>query len=429
MKVCLIKISNILGINELEIKPGGYTEISGANGVGKSSVLEAIRAAVTGGKDATLLRNGAAKGEIVLVLEDGTEIKKRITESGASVDVSRGEMKVMKPAEHIKALVDLLSVNPVAFLNAPEKERVQVLLEAMPIVVDKERLAGWDTGGPPPAGLDGLDLVEHVRKNIYDERTLLNRESKSKRATAQQLRDGLPSEEAIPDTAELESRQAAIDTAKDQKFAAIDAKLKGLRDERDAEVAKLRKQIEEINAVIATLNAGFAEQERKAEVARSEAISAHASARNEINTQLAAINEKRQAAARAAQARETVAKMDQEAERLERRSEKCTNDLASLESYKSVLLAKLPIPGLEVRDGKIYRNGVSFDRLNTATRVTIAVDIAKLRAGPLKLICVDDIEHLDEETYAEFRKQAEASGLQFIVSKVSSGPMKISTNV
>ena len=65
MRVAHVRISNILGIEEIEFAPGGFTEVSGGNGAGKTSVLEAIRAALRGGNDATLLRNGADRGEIV----------------------------------------------------------------------------------------------------------------------------------------------------------------------------------------------------------------------------------------------------------------------------------------------------------------------------------------------------------------------------
>ncbi|MCQ4574556.1 MAG: ATP-binding protein, partial [Candidatus Brocadiales bacterium] len=71
MKVAAIKIHNILGIESLEIKPNSMTFIEGENGAGKTSVLEAIKAIIHGGHDATLLRNGADKGEIVLVLDNG----------------------------------------------------------------------------------------------------------------------------------------------------------------------------------------------------------------------------------------------------------------------------------------------------------------------------------------------------------------------
>jgi DNA repair exonuclease SbcCD ATPase subunit len=72
MHISKVKITNILGIDELEFQPGQFNAFTGGNGSGKTSALEAIKAALKGGHDATLLRNGADKGEVVLVLDDGS---------------------------------------------------------------------------------------------------------------------------------------------------------------------------------------------------------------------------------------------------------------------------------------------------------------------------------------------------------------------
>lgn len=63
MRIAKISIKNVLGIEELEIdSPGALTVIEARNGRGKSSTMEAIRAVVDGGHDASLLRHGAEQG-------------------------------------------------------------------------------------------------------------------------------------------------------------------------------------------------------------------------------------------------------------------------------------------------------------------------------------------------------------------------------
>ena len=61
LRIAHLKISNILGIDELEFSPAGFNDIRGKNGTGKTSVLEAIKAATGKGHDATLLRKGETK--------------------------------------------------------------------------------------------------------------------------------------------------------------------------------------------------------------------------------------------------------------------------------------------------------------------------------------------------------------------------------
>ena len=86
MQISHLTIRNILGIDELELSPQGFTQISGPNGTGKTSVLEAIKSALSAGHDATLLRHGAEKGEIVLVLDDGLEVTKTVKPSASTTD-------------------------------------------------------------------------------------------------------------------------------------------------------------------------------------------------------------------------------------------------------------------------------------------------------------------------------------------------------
>lgn len=120
MKISHVRISNILGIASLEFTAGKFNLITGPNGQGKTSVLEAIKSVVVGGHDATLLRKGEDKGEVVLLLDDNTEIRKRVTSKSSPLDVIQDGGKVQRPTEIIRALTDMLSVNPVDFL-APRK--------------------------------------------------------------------------------------------------------------------------------------------------------------------------------------------------------------------------------------------------------------------------------------------------------------------
>jgi hypothetical protein len=117
--------------------------------------------------------------------------------------------------------------------------------------------------------------------------------------------------------------------------------------------------------------------------------------------------------------------MIDESAALKAEAEAATAALEALEAYKSELLHALPIPGLEVRGPEIYFDGVVFDRLNTAKRVEIAVEVAKLRAGTLGLVCVDGIELLDSEAFEAFREQAINSGVQLVVTRVGDGELNI----
>lgn len=428
MKVSHIKISNILGIEALEFSPGGITEISGSNGAGKTSVLEAIRSTLRGGSDATLLRQGATSGEVVLVLDDGTSIRKRVTEKGATVDVTRGDAVLKKPASVIAQLSDALSVNPIEFLRAPEKQRVEALLQCMPVEVDEGRinqitgtlLRNTITG-------TGLDALEAARKQIYDNRTGVNRSLKDKEATINQLRATLPAEPLPepPSDAQLQEQQQAIDATRDAEVARIQGKLGDIREQAQGRIEALHQQIDALRQEITREEREMQETAHRAASAIQDTQNEHQLASADIKRELAQIAADSQQRARYAQTAETIEGLAADLGALKAESEACTGALDGLESYKAELMAALPISGLEIREGQVFREGIAFDRLNTAQQVDIAIEIAKLRAGELGLICVDGLELLDHAAYEAFRERAEASGLQLVVSRVSDGPLEV----
>lgn len=438
MKISHVSIKNILGIAELELSPQGFTEISGPNGTGKTSILEAIKSVLSTGHDATLLRKGADVGETVLVLDDGTELSKRVTPNGSTSTVRRDGKKAPRPAEAIKALTDMLSVNPVDFLRAPKKDRVRVLLESMPIEADTQHLselAGIDVR--PQPGVHALHVIQLVHTQVYDARTGTNRAVKEKQATINQLEAAVPPAPAgvDGDETELVERINEATAAREGLLKRIQTKLDGLRTQAQKDIdtvrAEVQRQIDEAKATgqakVDAINAELAEQEKKAGVARENAVAKHTDTIQPLNTQLQIIRNDREAAGRRNQTLETIENLRTELTTLTKEAAQQTKALEDIEAYKAELLAGLPIPGVEVIDGEIYREGVQFDRLNTSQQVGIAIEIAKLRAADLGIVCVDGCELMDSAHLEELRRQAAESGLQMFITRVTDNDFGIDT--
>lgn len=438
MQIARVKIENILGIDNLEFEAGQFNVLAGKNGHGKTSVLEAIKAALKGGNDATLLRNGAESGEVVLVLEDGYEIRKRVTPRTATTTVVRDGKTQPRPAEFITSITDMMSINPVDFLLAAKKDRVRVLLEAMPLALDVDRLkamAGDDVSVPD--GMHPLYTIDAVRKSVFEHRTDVNRSEKEKSATINQLRDTMPEAPDVSITGSEDELAAQKEAAEEHAIAElerIDSKLNGIKvanfQKIDAIRVKLQADIDALKAAAsAEVDAIKAEEERIAGLAaKQRAITEQerTAKLTPINETLAVLRANRGALAKREQAEALIAKIRDEREELARKSESLTKAIDAIDAYKLELLSALPVRGLEVVDGELYRDGVQFDRLNTAQRVAIAIEIAKLRSGDLKVCCVDGIECLDAESLAELQNSAKESGLQFFVSKVADGGFTIS---
>ena len=66
MNIVKIKIKNLFGIKEYEAD-GKSIELGGKNGTGKTSVIDAIRYALTNKSDRDyIVRNGETEGEILI---------------------------------------------------------------------------------------------------------------------------------------------------------------------------------------------------------------------------------------------------------------------------------------------------------------------------------------------------------------------------
>lgn len=439
MRIAHVKISNILGIAELEFTPEGFNEISGPNGTGKTSVLEAIKACVSTGHDATLLRKGAEKGEAVLVLDDGTELTRTVTADKSANKVRKEGKNVSRPAEAIKALTDSYSANPIEFLRARKQDRVKVLLETMPLEADIAKLQEI-TGIPVTAepGTHALSVIETLHKEIYDDRTGTNRAVKEKDNAINQLRMTMPDAPGGVEGSEDEiiAQVRAADEAKNAELERVATKLSGIKkanqEKIDAIRAEAQKQIDAIKEKALKDVEDIHTEERRIEglagTQRENTIQKHASTVAPLNTALEAIKSNRSAHAKREQAMQTIKTMEQDLTGLQADVARQTKALADLEQYKADLLAALPIPGVEVKEGEIYRDGVHFDRLNTAQQVWVAVEIAKLRSGALGVCCVDGIELLDPKAFEEFRDQALASNLQLFVSRVSGEDFAVKTS-
>lgn len=419
MKVAKIEISNILGIVDLMIEPGKITKITGKNGAGKSSVIAAVQACLKGGSQAELLRSGAESGEIVLVLDNGMKITKSITADETKITVSNENGKVSKPMDIIKNLSDALSVNPVEFLTADPKSRADYLLESMPMTVDMEELKKIiDVDGAPflvgqnEVKGHALKVLEAIQKSIFTSRQDVNRNMKEKKATVEQLEAGLTRpkktvEEMREDLVKSENRGRILKESKDSQIA-------NLQDERSRALLEIereaQKKRDELNAKFEIDKAGTGGLEIEIQTVRNEY--------QEIQREI-------EAGIKAQSAIDVVDKMKAEAERLTGVSEKYTTMIDGLKQYKEKLLANLPISGLEIKDGVIFRNGVDFDTLNTAQQIGIAVELAKLRAKTLGLICLDGAERLDSERFAELEKAISETDLQIIVTRVSDEDLKV----
>lgn len=467
MNVKQIKIRNILGIEELEIQPGKITAISGKNGAGKSSIIEAIKSVFAGGQDITLLRQGTTVGEVGLLLDDGTELTRRVTTKGSSLVVAHPTLgKVSKAQAAVEQLALIQSVNPVQFLLLPSKKRTEYLLEICPITIDSDWLASvYERSGKKGEKITespSLEDVTTLRQHIYDLRTAANGTAREKAILIEQIASSLPSEKELntdfsAEVLALEHQISAAEEWSQLEFSRIDKMEKEMINaarvecnQRTSEAEELwRSKQAEIHKKIDALQQELSNEQAKyyqsindiqnIELENRHSIEGSATAEKSqiqqtlhstispLKSQLATLREKEKNLAAHRKTEEIVAQLKNEVTYSEERAQYLTSLIGEIDSTKKNLLSRLPIEGLEIVDGEIYRHGIHFDRLNTAQRVEIAFQLALLNTQSLPLMYVDNAECLDNESLLHLSDMASQAEVQLIVSMVSDDVLTIST--
>lgn len=494
MKVTRIEIRNLLGIESLDVEPGALTVITGGNGVGKTSFLTAVRAIATEGHDPSLLRTGAEKGSVRIILEDGSILEKTVTPKNSSFSGIHPKVgKVSRARAWVDSLVDELGVDPLAIINCPASKRAEYLADLLSFEVTDEQLQSAVRGPirnlAATKRLPGLDRIKAVREALYDERTGHNKTRKDKLATVEQLRGTIPPARLVAvDPSALRARKEAAERERDaavrdaeaeaqavtaqaeRDFQALknqlataktnavkslhtneaadllaiqqdaDAKIQAIRVEAEARSAAVRSaRSEGERTILANLSAQHetgqafaAERTRaageKARAAIRAANDAAAPVLEALAAELAAAEAAEREEIRSARTREIIAQAETDAETAGAEAETLTAGIRGLDALRAALLAQVPVPGLELRDGQVYVDGHPFDRVNTARQMEIALEVALLRAKDVPLLVADHGEALDTPAWAALETKAAGLGMTLIVARRTDGPLTVTTH-
>ena len=446
-----LRIINVLKIEHLDIKLGKITRISGKNDTGKSCTLEAVKSLIQGGTDATLLRQGAEKGEVVLILDDGLELREDLAPGKQERKVIHPQLgPVTRPQTFIYSLITSSSFNPAEFLTAKGERQKELALQAIPLEVTAGQLhdaTGYHPGHQIPPRMHGLQAIAVHQKDLYDARTNVNRDLKQATATVKSLRESLP--EDPPDgnwATEIqrcedrlgahalawgEKKQAcaketsdAIGRLKDEVFLRdqdfhqrAEDKIRGLAEAIRGIQAGLSKDLDslhnELEQAVAKQSAVGHEAEKALELS-------YRPQHEELLRQKANAETMKEQHIRAESARALLEKTAKEAGKLKSESERLSAALKKLDAFKAQVSATMPIPDLEIgTDGLIYK-GFPLHRNAESARVMLAVELAALQAGKLGLILVDGVECLDSSTQALLEEVIRSKpGLRAILARTT----------
>jgi len=366
----------------VEIEPtGNVVTISGRNGEGKTSVLDAISAALLGERAFKLekpIHEGADEAVVEVDLGDFV-VRRRWRGERSQLEVTLASgAAVPKPRQVLDDLIGRLSFDPLSFAQAEAKEQRRMLLEV--------------------AGLTAADAeIQGKRQTAYDARTQHNRDAKRLKA---QL-DGLP--RPAPE----------LSTAEKVDISAVAVELSTASRELD-EFLRLRTQVASVDAEMVSLRERLAslEQTREGMVARGrELAKKNLPPRvEELQLQLGNAQTINEAVERRLR-REEVA---EEAKASEAAARKATEMIEEADARRQELLASadLPIGGLGVDDDGVLLNGQPFSQASAAERLRTSVAMAMAMNPRLRVIRIADASLLDSSNLALISQMAEDKDFQ-----------------
>jgi DNA repair exonuclease SbcCD ATPase subunit len=412
MKIIALTAENVKKLVAVHIEPNGnMVQITGKNGQGKTSVLDAIWWALEGAThiQATPIRKGATEARIRLDLGELIVTRKfKAKEEGGytttiAVETADGA-KYSSPQAVLDKLIGHLSFDPLAFTRMESKDQVKALQAFVP-------------------GVD-FAAIERAQKADFDARTAVNRRVKDLRAQA----DGI----AIPADAPKE----AVDET------ALVAKLESAG-QHNADIEKRRGNREKLADHITSLRAGAAEQ-----IARAEKLEAEAAAERRVaaaNTKEADDGQAKLDAAPALPApidttavrteietaRRSNAVFAQrnhridivaQADKAEVQAKALTEAMAKRETDKQakIAAAALPVQGLGFGDGVVTLDGLPFDQASDAQQLRASIAIAAAMNPKLRVIRVRDGSLLDDEAMQQLATYAAEHDLQVWIERVDS---------
>lgn len=415
LKIISLQAENIKRLVAVRIDPKGraLVEITGANGSGKTSVLDSIWWAIGGlaNVQKSPIRRGQQKAKIRLDLGEFiiTRTFARASDAGdeftSAIAVESADgVRLSSPQRVLDSFYDALSFDPLEFARMKPRDQFDALRAMVP--------------GADFEKLDGLNRTDFAK------RTELNRQAKMKKAEAEAIGipEAVPSERVdeaalVDEVASVGEHNAQIELRQGRRETVVEVAAM-LRNDAAALTAKARKMREDADAIDRSSAEKTAEAEclekqlREAEPLPEPKDAAEVRKRLEEAKRTNALIDK--VARRKA--------LQDEAEALEASTAVLTAAMEAREQEKCTAIAnaKLPVDGLGFGDGHITLNGVPFDQASGAEQLRASMAIAMASNPRLRVIRCRDGSLLDEEGLRIVEEMAAGHDFQCWLERVDS---------
>lgn len=410
MKIIALTAENIKKLTAVEIRPdGNLVQITGANGSGKTSVLDSIWWAISGSKNVqrTPIHKGAEKAVIRLDLGD-LIITRRFNrqEDGdytTSLAVENAEgAKYPSPQTVIDKLIGSLAMDPLAFARSEPRAQFETL---------KRFVTGFDFGEH-----------ERAQKADYDARTNANRRAKDAESRAAQFTlpadvpaDPINEDELLERLTEAQTHNGDIEVRKERRAnvaADVERSRRAAADARER-AAELRRQADKCDADAAGHDKTADDLKAKLDAAGKlpDPI--------DLSTIRGELDAARATNAMVQQRRNRDGFLS-EAKTATGESEALTAKMKARDAakMKAIAEAALPLDGIGFGDGFVTLNGVPFDQASDAEQLRASCAIAMASNPKLRVLRIRDGSLLDENGLRSLAEMADANDYQVWVERV-----------
>lgn len=469
MKCSKIKIKNLFGIKEYEMR-GESIELSGKNGAGKTSVIDAIRYGLTNksGRD-YIVRNGENEGEILIETDNGIRIDRKARTTQADYkSVKKDGREVGSPETFLRDIFTTLQLSPVEFMEMDKKQQNATILDMIEYPWDMGKIREWFGEIPDWVSYDQnilqvLNDIQAENGEYFQHRQGINRDMRNKRAFINDIANAIPTgydaekwehenvgeiyreietirkeNETIEKAKRLlENRSNKVrnfEANKEIELSAIDREFAGRETQLKEQIASLEEQIRSSKKELEGLGEkkqdkiALAEQTYKTNIAKYDAELAEYEeyATKEIKD-VSGLSEQAETAEKMKGHLNEYRRMENlqaEVEKLAEESRLLTEKIDKARTLPGEILQKasIPIEGLTVQNGVPLIHGLPISNLSDGEKLDLCIDVAIQKPNGLQIILIDGVEKLSTDMRNELYKKCKDKGLQFIATRTTDDP-------
>lgn len=410
-RIIELRVENFKRVSALTLHPNsGVTTVSGRNGQGKSSTLDAVQAAL-GGKDSIptrAVKTGADKALVVVKTDDYTITRSFRADGTSALKVESADgAKYSSPQAMLDGILGSLSFDPLAFTRMKPRDQAETL----------RALAGLD-----------FTTLDADRARVFESRTVVNREVKRLEGELSGLPEypDAPSEPvSVADlAAELSAAEASAANHRDLEHDVRNAERK-LEETRIA-YQRNRSRRAEIEAALAKCDEEGAAIEASGRDWAADVVACRKNLDAHTVVDVAPVRE-RLASADAVNAKVRAnarhAEVSAELQRRRSQADELTTKIAEADAAKVTLLrnAEFPLEGLSLGDDGVTLAGIPFEQASSAEQLRASIAIGAALNPKLRTMLVRDGALLDSTSLSLLAEMADSMGVQILVERVGPG--------